>query len=159
MKLIIFSDSHGLLHYMREIVSRSRDCTFLHLGDNVRDMETVMGEYPGSAVYQVSGNSYEDLYSGAQRERVVTVEGVRIFMAHGHRHDVRQGVSALRDAAATHAANLVLFGHTHVPYSECFGDVWVVNPGSISGIRSTVGVTYAEVVIEGGIVIPRIVGV
>ena len=99
----------------------------LHAGDVVA--ESVLEELgrlgPVEAVY---GNMDEpSLRDALPKERVVEVEGARIGLVH------IPGPAAGREArlvARFPGCAAVVYGHTHVPQVERFGDVWVLNPGS-----------------------------
>jgi hypothetical protein len=61
---------------------------------------------------------------------VEKVCGVKLFMTHGHLHQVKSGLGALiRDARIT-GSQAVLFGHTHEPLCRYEDGLWIVNPGS-----------------------------
>jgi putative phosphoesterase len=99
----------------------------LHAGDVVA--ESVLEELgrlgPVEAVY---GNMDEpSLRDALPKERVVEVEGARIGLVH------IPGPAAGREArlvARFPGCAAVVYGHTHVPQVERFGDVWILNPGS-----------------------------
>ncbi|MEO3945403.1 phosphodiesterase [Gorillibacterium sp. CAU 1737] len=52
-------------------------------------------------------------------------DGRRIFATHGHHHH-------LEDLPALTAGDVFIQGHTHVPVAEKRGEVYVLNPGSVS---------------------------
>ena len=99
----------------------------LHAGDVVA--ESVLEELgrlgPVEAVY---GNMDEpSLRDALPKERVVEVDGARIGLVH------IPGPAAGREArlvARFPGCAAVVYGHTHVPQVERFGDVWILNPGS-----------------------------
>ena len=45
-----------------------------------------------------------------------------------------------RSAAREAQAELLLFGHTHIPFCEELEGLWVLNPGSCQGRRGTYGI-------------------
>ena len=47
-------------------------------------------------------------------------------------------------------ADIVVFGHTHVPLVKWFGDVLLVNPGSPVLPRSEMGATFAVLTVKEG---------
>ena len=60
--------------------------------------------------------------------RVVNLCNRRLFLTHGHHYHVAESPSPdLLDGAG-----YVIYGHTHVPLKEQRGDVWYLNPGSVS---------------------------
>lgn len=132
MKLLIFSDSHSALHFMRQCVELLRPDGIVHLGDYYDDGQAIHEEYTEPAFYQVAGNC--DSYRApmeAKKWLCIPVSGVMIFMAHGHTHHVKSGIDGLVADARRHGAKAVLYGHTHIP--DCHREedgLWVVNPGS-----------------------------
>jgi len=131
MLLYVFSDSHGATENMVSVLSRELPDMVIHLGDHVEDAEYISRRFPMRMLY-VAGNSYDDSYSGEPLERIVTLEGHRIYFCHGHRHHVKTTRLNLVYAAREQEAEIALFGHTHVPCDETADGVRLINPGSIS---------------------------
>ena len=132
MKILVFSDSHASLRFMRRCCEKVKPQVIIHLGDYFDDGQTIAEEFPSAVVYQVPGNcdKYRALI-GCPEILVQTVGGVRFYLTHGHRHHVKMTrFSLLRDARASGAA-AVLYGHTHEAdcHQEADG-LWVLNPGS-----------------------------
>jgi len=79
-------------------------------------------------VEAVYGNMDEPfLRESLSKELIVEVEGVRIGIVHV------PGPAAGREArlaARFPGCDAVVYGHTHVPQVERFGEVWILNPGS-----------------------------
>lgn len=132
MRILILSDSHSGMHFMRYAMRRIMPDAVIHLGDYYDDGQTLAEEFPGIPFHQVPGNC--DRYRSYEiRPECLcyTVGGVRLFMTHGHNHMVKSGLYALlRDARAEGAA-AALYGHTH--QADCHREedgLWVVNPGS-----------------------------
>ena len=63
-------------------------------------------------------------------ERLLEIEGVRILMLHGHTRHVKSSPMAAVYAAREYGADVLLFGHTHVPLVDYDGTLWVMNPGA-----------------------------
>lgn len=130
MKLLVFSDSHRSLRSMRDAVELERPDYVIHLGDLEEDARLLGQEYPQLAVASVPGNCDGFVFSPLQK--LVTYDGVRILMSHGHIWHVKGGYGAAIAAARKCNAHILLFGHTHTPYCEQLQDgLWVMNPGSI----------------------------
>jgi len=130
MKLLVFSDSHRSLRSMRDAVELEDPNYVIHLGDLEDDARLLSCEYPQLAMTGVPGNCDGFVFSPLQK--VVTYEGIRILMSHGHIWGVKGGYGAAIAAARKCDAHIVLFGHTHVPCCEQAEDgLWVMNPGSI----------------------------
>lgn len=132
MKILVLSDSHSALRFMRQCIDRVKPDAVVHLGDYYDDAEAMKEEYPHLKFYSVPGNC--DKYRNilwAPETLVERVSGVRLFMTHGHRHRVKTGLGALLCDAQRAQCQAVLFGHTHAPLCYQTDDgMWVLNPGS-----------------------------
>lgn len=141
MKILVFSDSHRALSFMRRCVDALAPDAIFHLGDYYNDAEAIREEYPQIRMYQVAGNC--DAYSCPPFVREILIQrfgGVDFYLTHGHIHRVKQGRYALlRDARACGCA-AALYGHTHIPdcHQEADG-MWVLNPGAAKYSGGTAG--------------------
>ena len=141
MKILVLSDSHSAISFMRCCVDAVCPDAIVHLGDYFDDGQALAEEYPRIPFYQVPGNC--DRFRcprWAQEIRVEPVLGVPLYMTHGHRHNVKMDTGLLiRDARASRSA-AVLYGHTHV--AECRQEpdgMWVLNPGSCGYFDGSAG--------------------
>jgi putative phosphoesterase len=96
---------------------------------------------------------YIGSFSGVMQEVTLDIDGVRIVLTHGHLRNVRAGLENIAYLAEEKRAQLVLYGHTHIPYcrhlvsTDKGGDadeIILFNPGSI-------GKTYGEAAPSFGI--------
>lgn len=129
-KVLVISDTHGRTDNLDKILPLVKPLDqLIHLGDVGRDTEyiEVVAECPCCFV---SGNN--DFYSTLPRERLIKLNGVPIFLTHGHYYYVNGKKDYVRSAAVQRGAKIALFGHTHVPYLEKDDYVLVANPGSLS---------------------------
>lgn len=154
MKALIFSDSHGKIDGILEAMKRHPDFeAIFHMGDIGNDIERmrVLTPYP---VYIVRGNCD---YSMAKLKDSLIVEfgGKRIAMCHGHRYITYGGaVDSLRYFGLQNKADIVMFGHTHVPLLDKQKDIILLNPGSISQPRQTNKIptyTIMEIDVDGNV--------
>ncbi len=146
MNILVFSDSHSSLRFMRRCVDVVKPQAMIHLGDYFDDGEVLREEYPGISFYQVPGNCDRYRCPPGQPEILITrVCGVELYMTHGHRHSVKAYLSALLRDARTAKAAAVLYGHTHIPdiHQEEDG-LWVLNPGSSRGSGGSAAVIRCE---------------
>ena len=81
----------------------------------------------------VAGNN--DFCSEYPKEKIVTIGKHRIFMTHGHKYRVGYGIDNLVYKAMENNADIVMFGHTHVPMVRYEDGIIVVNPGSATQPR------------------------
>ena len=129
-KVLVISDTHGRTKYLEKILPMVQPIDqLLHLGDVGNDVDyiEVIAECPCCFV---AGNN--DYYSDLPRERLIKLNGISIFMTHGHYHYVNARKDFIKSAAMQRGADIALFGHTHVPYLEEQDGILVANPGSIS---------------------------
>lgn len=124
----VVSDSHGdrerLGNIMMALEYKKVDGV-IHLGDGYRDMEPFEKAFPH--IYRVAGNCD---FSSAEREILVTLAGMPVFLTHGHRYLVKSTMGILCDEAQSRGARAALFGHTHEPYMEYSNGILLLNPGA-----------------------------
>ena len=144
MKIVVFSDSHGAVSNMEDVIRREHPELVLHLGDLCRDIEEIQRRFPQQTIQNVCGNC--DGFSLAPAVRLLELRGRRVLMMHGHTHGVKTGYGGAIAAARQVGADILLFGHTHQAYAERLEDgLWVMNPGSCqSWGRTTYGVILLE---------------
>ncbi len=133
MKILVLSDSHGLLSFSRECIQVTSPDAVIHLGDYYRDGQALQEEFPQLPVYQVPGNCDQHKgYIPDPEIRLLDIFGLRLYITHGHRHGVK--LSTLRLISDARAANVqaVLYGHTHQADCRQEDGLWIVNPGAAS---------------------------
>ena len=145
MRILVFSDTHGQLDRCRRLLRTIPEVDMaLHAGDHAQDAEILEKDYPGILFHYVRGNCD---FSSAPGESVIEADGKRIFLTHGHCYHVKydEKYQAILQKARKEKANLAVFGHTHIPYDQHYGDLILLNPGSL-----TYSGTYGVVEIENG---------
>ena len=78
MKILVLSDSHSTLNFMRRCIDAVKPDTIVHLGDHYDDAEAMKEEYPRIPLYQVPGNC--DKYRMRTFVPEILVVGQRLFM-------------------------------------------------------------------------------
>ena len=146
MRILVLSDSHAALSFMRLCVARVKPDTVVHLGDHYDDGAVLAEENRHLTVHQVPGNCDRG------RCRLHTpqildypVGGVRLYMTHGHLHHVKSGIGGLLADARRSSAQAVLYGHTH--RADCHQEqdgLWVLNPGSCGSFGGTAGIIETD---------------
>ena len=144
MKILVFADSHGQTADMIDIVKTEKPDMIIHAGDFMRDAEELRSNFRDIELHAVSGNC--DFGTDSDAEDVFSVYGKKFYLTHGHLQRVKKGYTALTIAANEKQANIVIFGHTHVPLYETIGNLTVINPGSIT----MGGKTYGIIDIDSG---------
>ena len=146
MIILVLSDSHAALSFMRRCVDRIKPDAIVHLGDFYEDAEALREDYSHIPFHMVAGNC--DRYRCPMDARELLcydVCGVRLFMTHGHNHKVKLGRGALLKDARSMDAKAVLYGHTHV--ADCHREedgLWVLNPGSCGYFGGSAGLILAD---------------
>ena len=133
MKILVFSDSHNTIAPMETAVREITPDLILHLGDYVLDASVLADAFPHIPLRMVRGNC--DMGMGAPALEDFTIADRRIIMTHGHRYNVKYDYTALYLMGREAEADILLFGHTHIPHYEQIGHMHVLNPGS-AGSRS-----------------------
>lgn len=131
MRILVVSDSHGYNRYLEDVIdSTGKIDMVIHCGDADGAEDYIRDRLYTSAVIVVAGNN--DYYSNLKQEAFFEIEGKKIFVTHGHRYQVNSGVDYVVSAAKSRGADIVMFGHTHIPLMDKMGGITVLNPGSIS---------------------------
>ncbi|MFR9189453.1 MAG: metallophosphoesterase family protein [Anaerotruncus massiliensis (ex Togo et al. 2019)] len=143
MRLIVTSDTHRDFHSLRRLVEMHRASAdiFIHLGDGAQELEQAIALYPDCKWLSVRGNC--DFGTSATLAGCFSCGPAKIFYTHGHMYSVKYGLDDLVAAAADIEANVLLFGHTHVPFVGYQRGMHLLNPGSLGLPRdgkSTYGV-------------------
>ena len=98
-------------------------------------------ENPNIRIHQVPGNC--DRYRMVRYEpeiRCYPVCGIKMYMTHGHLHNVKMNLHHLLLEARKLDAQMVLYGHTHI--ADCHREedgLWVMNPGACGSSGGSVG--------------------
>lgn len=132
MRILVVSDSHSALSCMLRCAEVLKPDVIIHLGDHYDDGEVLRDSCPNARVYLLPGNCDRYRVPGDVPEILMDhLDGLKFYMTHGHRHAVKSTMGILLSDARTAGANVVLYGHTHVP--DCHREedgLWVMNPGS-----------------------------
>ncbi len=157
----VFSDTHGNSDTMREAIGENLFDAIIHLGDGVRDAESVARER-GIPLHCVAGN--EDGGCDCPERLTLPLGTLSALLMHGHRMDITpyltdeeldrriESMEALMELSGT---SLLLFGHTHVPLLRETSRGIICNPGS-HYIGSQVPHTYAVIEAAGEAIAVRL---
>lgn len=130
MKILIISDTHGRnQNYLRVLQQVSPIDMLIHLGDFQGSEEFIEASVSCRKEF-VSGNN--DFFNGLPKDKVIQIGKYSVLLTHGHRFGVYYGISDIREAAVRNNADIVMFGHTHVPMIKFDDGMWFINPGSLS---------------------------
>lgn len=144
MKILVLSDSHSSLAFMRKAISIVKPDAVVHLGDHYDDAIAMSEEFPNIPIHCVPGNCDRHRMMDVQPEVLCyDVCGVRLFMTHGHLQSVKVTLVRLLNEARAMNAKAALYGHTHIADCHREGDLWVLNPGSCGYGRKSAGLIEA----------------
>lgn len=129
MKFLIVSDTHGRMYNLEEAMEREEFDGMIHCGD-VEGMDDLIKSKVNGPCYMVMGNN--DWFSNLPAEIQVNIDDYRAFITHGHNYGVSLGLEGIYAEALSRDVDIVLFGHTHWPVAEKRGNLWIVNPGSLT---------------------------
>ncbi len=142
MRILVVSDTHGSPSVLLDAVRQAGSTDMLlHLGDGQRDCAVLEPVYNGQIV-RVRGNCDFGPYDDT--ERLLRLDGATVFMTHGHLYDAKITLNKLWFKGREMGADIVCFGHTHVPLLEKQGEMTLLNPGSLRHVK-----TYGLVRIVG----------
>ncbi len=167
MTYLILSDSHGHPERIEEAIRRVRPDGILFAGDGLRDLTRVDFSCP---LWAVSGNCdwltsplvVNDTLPEPGTEELIILEGIRILLIHGHTYGVKGGLGSAVARAVQREADLLIYGHTHLPVElhlrpddsrtdfSVNKPLILFNPGSL-GDRDA---SFGTLTIRGGQILP-----
>lgn len=139
MKLLIVSDSHGLVEELQSIIDRHKDEVqkIIHCGDSElgANHETIKN------VTIVKGNC--DFHNQFPNEELVEINDEKLYITHGHLYNVKMSYVPISYRAEEVGATIACFGHSHVATAFMENNIVYINPGSIRYPRKIKEKTYA----------------
>ena len=111
--ILILSDTHGRSDFIQKATRLVRPHLIIFCGDGLRDFDG--GDY-ACPVYAVRGNCdwlYVPHMGDVEESMTLNLDGLKLFITHGHRFGVKGGLGALISRAVQEDADAVIFGHTH----------------------------------------------
>lgn len=135
MKILVLSDTHRSIRNVINLMSEMTDVDkIIHLGDLVRDAQDLKSIYNNISVEYIAGNC--DFFEGnIPKEKIMLIHGKKILITHGHVYNVKRSYEEITNLFYSKHVDVVLFGHSHIPYLHYVGDGVLMNPGSISEPR------------------------
>ncbi len=184
-RILVLSDTHGHYDVMEEIIrSFGPGCSALcFAGDGMWDIVQYLENALESdrlrealppVVAFVSGNGDGDQYRvglpdegelyGQTRtglsltvpsRQILRACGYGILIVHGHRHSVDVNLDILVDSAHALDCDIAIYGHTHIPMSEAFSHITVLNPGSPARPRGHSEPSFAMLELDSNSTSPK----
>ena len=147
----ILSDNHGDWppHIAESLAGVD---AIIHAGDIgpyklVLDMEAIA---PTTAVL---GNTDGDM--PINESAVVTLDGKKFFVQ--HIVDPHRLQASLRERLKRIEPDVVVFGHTHMPFCETLGGVLFLNPGSVTQPRGDYRPSMVRMTLDNGKITPQFI--
>jgi len=132
-RFLVIGDSHGRIENIERVVNSHPDAFgIIHLGDFSQDM--INYRFAFTHCYVVKGNMdplFPDTSDFARNEILLSDEGLKILIIHGHQYEAHFSTAKLLKKAMAENINLVLYGHTHRPESTVKNNVYFFNPGAM----------------------------
>ena len=148
-KVLVISDNHGRTGLMFEIVDLVKPVDLIvHCGDaGIPWTDRLLSERADCPVHVVSGNN--DYLGEYPLTDVFMLGEHRVLLLHGHKHRVYYDLTPLYYLAEENQADIVLFGHLHIPVVQKTDGILLVNPGSLTYPRQSNGLpSYAMLTLE-----------
>ena len=130
MRILIVSDTHKAHGNLERALEKEGTLDMLiHLGD-VEGKADYIEAVAGCPGHMVSGDN--DFFSDLPWEEEVFIGDHHVFITHGHGYFVGMNEDRLKAEARGRGADIVMYGHTHMPALTVEPDLITLNPGSIS---------------------------
>ncbi len=164
MKLFFISDIHGSVHYLTKALERFEEEKanyIVILGDqlyhgarnplpkeyNPKKVAEVLNSYSDKTI-AVRGNCDSEVDEMVLNSPIMATYSTilygnkRLFLTHGHIYN-ENNMPKLSDG------DVFIYGHTHIPKAEKLGNIFIINPGSITLPKENNPHTYG--VLDGDI--------
>ena len=112
LTFLVCSDTHGRADLLLEAFRRAKPDGVLFLGDGLRDLNVLPAD---TTLRAVRGNCDWFVREDAPPVRVEQIAGYTVYMTHGHLQGVKLSLDTAIENAAAAGADVLLYGHTHVP--------------------------------------------
>ncbi len=149
MKIGVTGDTHGSIQAMRQILQVVEPVDYwFHTGDFSQDAG-FLPQNTNLPLLSVAGNC-DGSRSVSNIDEFITLEGLRIWLTHGHRYMPHRKPEELAWWGKKLEADIVVFGHTHIPFCQWFGSMLLFNPGSPASPRGAQGPSYGILTLQEG---------
>jgi putative phosphoesterase len=151
MELVIISDTHidSIEKLPSKLIDEIKNADgVIHTGDITSEkvLRDLFNLNPN--IYAVRGNMDKNLFSSLPKKRLIEIEGIKIGITHG---DTFYGNIEDYLFYSFPEADIIIHGHTHVPFWGKVDDKYILNPGSPLQNRGGLKYnTYAKLCIENG---------
>ncbi len=145
MRILVMSDSHSTMRYMRLAIDTLKPEAVIHLGDYYDNAETLAEEYHHIRFHILPGNGdFCRCPQDTPKILCYSIGGVKFYMTHGHLHGVKSGLHRLVADAREQNAQVALYGHAHVMDCHQEGALLILNPGACNCADGSVALIETE---------------
>ena len=126
MEILITSDIHSNtknLDKLKQIYPNIK--THLNAGDS----ELSLNYLKERDIISVLGNT--DYDNNLEKYKILFINNKKILLIHGHEFNVKQSLINLSYFAKSLEVDIVIFGHTHIPFNKIINNILYINPGSL----------------------------
>ena len=142
---IVISDTHGNIKDLEKMTPLFEENDYVfHVGDGIDDLNKLPERLKEKFII-VCGNCDKQTEPS---ERVVEIEGVKIFMTHGHNYGAKGSPLRLLLRAKELGASVCFYGHSHRATIETEDGVTLINPGNLT--RYSIEKSFAYCVFSNG---------
>ena len=154
MRVGIISDTHGNIPLLKKVLAQMGEVDlYIHLGDYISDAKKVFDDAKKKYIV-VKGNC--DIAENENEEVSIDIDCVKFFICHGHKYNIMYGYNNIYYRALEEEANVVLFGHTHMPLLLWYKGILFFNPGSTIYPKGGSESSYGIIEILDGEIYPEI---
>jgi len=154
MLIAVTGDTHGRVDVVKRHLKLCKPDYLIHTGDFYSDGSRLARQL-GLDFTGIRGNC--DTNRKGELIEVVELDHHRFCVLHGHQHRVKHTLNDVYYYGLEMEAEVLVFGHTHVPCCEFQDGIWLLNPGSPSLPRLGYGASYILIKTGKGIIQPEIV--
>ncbi len=129
MKILAISDVHGCFEKVYHICKKENPDIVLFSGDGLKDVIEISDVFSDIKFVTVRGNCDYDSFSGD--EELISIVDKKIYLTHGHLFSVKRNYNYIKERGIELEADIVIFGHTHIPYLETKDNLTLFNPGAV----------------------------
>ncbi len=134
MKIIVISDTHMrkrakqlpkvlLEEVMKaDLLIHAGDWTTISLYEELKELAPIQGVYGN-----VDSDEIRDIF---EDHILLDIQGHKIGVTHGHLGKAKSTPERAMETFSKNPAELIIFGHSHIPYLKKHKDVILFNPGS-----------------------------
>jgi putative phosphoesterase len=146
MRIGLLSDTHKDLSLAQEVLEQiGKLDLLLHAGDHYKD-GIILGDKFKIPTKVVLGNC--DFFKKGSTEEIIKIGQYTILLTHGHQYGVKNSLQKLFYRSQEVQANIVVFGHTHMPLYIVERGVHFLNPGSLTMPRGNTKPCYGLISLE-----------